>query len=83
MRMEYATREWVWWFGLQNHRWTFFGFGSQNPGRDSEEERGGTWWNHRGCIEAKQIYVGSIAVQSIERELDHYALRSSGFAQNI
>ena len=37
-RMEYATRERVWWFGSQNHRWTVFGFGPQNLGGGSEEE---------------------------------------------
>jgi hypothetical protein len=26
-RMEYATRERVWWFGPQNHRWRVYGFG--------------------------------------------------------
>jgi hypothetical protein len=30
-RMEYATREQVWWFGPQNHRWRVYGFGPQNP----------------------------------------------------
>jgi hypothetical protein len=37
--MEYATREWVWWFGPQNHRWRVYGFGPQNPGRGSEEKQ--------------------------------------------
>jgi hypothetical protein len=37
--MEYATREWVCWFGPQNHRWQIYEFGPQNPGRGSEEER--------------------------------------------
>ena len=41
MRMEYTTRERVWWFGPQNHRWTIFGFGPHNPGGGSEEARGG------------------------------------------
>ena len=40
-RMEYATRERIWWFGPQNHRWTIFGFGPHNPGGGSEEARGG------------------------------------------
>jgi hypothetical protein len=39
MRTEYATRERVWWFGPQNYRWRVYGFGSQNPGGGSEEER--------------------------------------------
>ena len=65
-RMEYATRERVWRFRMQNHRWTVFRFGPQNLGGGSEEERGGTWRNHRGCIEAKQICAGSVAVQSTE-----------------
>jgi hypothetical protein len=38
-RMEYATRERVWWFGPQNHRWRVYGFGPQNLGGGSEEER--------------------------------------------
>jgi hypothetical protein len=38
-RMEYATRERVWWFGLQNHRWRVYGFVPQNPGGGSEEEQ--------------------------------------------
>jgi hypothetical protein len=38
-RMEYATRERVWWFGPQNHRWRVYGFGLQNPGGGSEKER--------------------------------------------
>jgi hypothetical protein len=38
-RMEYATRERVWWFGPQNHRWQVYGFGPQNTGGGSEEER--------------------------------------------
>jgi hypothetical protein len=29
----------VWWFGPQNHRWRVYGFGPQNPGGGSEEER--------------------------------------------
>jgi hypothetical protein len=37
--MEYATREWVWWFGLQNHRWRVYGFEPQNPSGGSEEEQ--------------------------------------------
>jgi hypothetical protein len=37
--MEYATRERVWWFGPQNHRWRVYGFRPQNPGEGSEEER--------------------------------------------
>ena len=65
-RMEHATREQVWFFGPQNHWWTIFGFGPQNLGGGSEEERGGTWWNHRGCVEAKQICAGSVAVRSTE-----------------
>jgi hypothetical protein len=38
-RMEYATHERVWWFGPQNYWWRVFGFGPQNPGGGSEEER--------------------------------------------
>jgi hypothetical protein len=38
-RMEYTTREWVWWFGPQNHRWRVYGFGPQNPGGGSEEKQ--------------------------------------------
>ena len=83
MRMEYATRDRVWWFGPKNHRWTVFGFGPQNPGGGSEEERGGTWWNHRGCVEAKQLSKGSVSVRSIDLELDHNASGLSGSAQNI
>ena len=52
--MEYATCERVWWFGPQNHLWMIFGFGPQNLGEGSEEERGSTWRNHRGCVEVKQ-----------------------------
>jgi hypothetical protein len=37
--MEYATRERVWWFVPQNHRWRVYKFGSQNLGRGFEEER--------------------------------------------
>jgi hypothetical protein len=37
--MEYATRERVLLFGPQNHRWRVYGFGPQNPGEGSEEER--------------------------------------------
>ena len=71
--MEYATRKRVWWFRPQNHRWMVFGFGPQNPGGGSEEERGGTWRNHIGCIEMKQICEGSMAVRSTDLELDHNA----------
>jgi len=71
MCMEYATRRQVWWFG------------PQNPDGGSEDERGGTWRNHRGCVKAKQICEGSVVVRSIEKELDHYALGSSGSTQNI
>jgi hypothetical protein len=38
-RMEYATREQVWWFRPQNHRWRVYGFGPQNPGEGFEKER--------------------------------------------
>jgi hypothetical protein len=37
--MEYTTRERVWWFGPQNHRWRVYRFGLQNPGGGSEKER--------------------------------------------
>jgi hypothetical protein len=39
MRMEYAPRERVWWFGPQNYRWRVYGFGPQNPGGGSEEKQ--------------------------------------------
>jgi hypothetical protein len=61
-RMKYATRERVWWFGLQNHRWRVYGFGPQNSGRGSEEER-----TARGGIEkfaSRRSYLmkGAVAV---------------------
>jgi len=64
-------------YGIHYSR-TISGFGPQNPGGGSEEEQGGTWRNHRGCVEAKQIYEGSMAIRSTEKELDHYSLGSSG-----
>ena len=67
-RMEYATHGRFGCLGLKTIGQTVFGFGPQNPGGGFEEESGGTWRNHRGCVEAKQIY---------------YALGSSGSAQNI
>jgi hypothetical protein len=58
--MEYATRERVWWFGPQNHRWRVYRFGPQNPGRSSKEER-----TARGGIEefaSRQSYLMKSAV---------------------
>jgi len=81
--MEYATRERFGGLGLKTIGRTVFGFGPQNPGGGSEEERGGTWWNHRGCVEAKQICEGSVAVRSTDLELDHNTPGLSGSAQNI
>jgi hypothetical protein len=68
--MEYAIRGRVGGLGLEIIRQTIFEFVPQNPGRDSEEERGGTWQNHIGCIEAKEICAGSITVRSTGKELD-------------
>ena len=81
-RMEYATRGCFGCLGLKTIRQTVSGFGTQNLGEGFEEERGGMWWNHSGCVETKQIYEGSVAVQSTEKELVHYVLGSSGSAQN-
>jgi hypothetical protein len=53
-------------------------FGPQNLGRGSKEEWDGTWRNHRGCVEAKQICAGIVVVRSREIELDHNALRLGG-----
>jgi hypothetical protein len=58
------------------------GFGPQNPGVDSEEEQSGTWRNHRGCVKAKQICAGSVAVRLPKKEFIHYAFKLSGLAQN-
>ena len=78
--MEYATHGQFGGLGLKTIGQTGSGFGPQNLGGGSEEEQGGTWRNHRGCVEAKQIYEGSMANRSTEKELDHYALGSSGSA---
>jgi hypothetical protein len=48
----------VWWFGPQNHpalRMTGFArFGPQNSAAAvSEGTCGGTWRDHRGCVDAK------------------------------
>jgi hypothetical protein len=62
-RMEYATRERVWWFGPQNHRWRVYGFRPQNLGGGSEEER-----MTRGGIEeftSRRSYLmkGTVAIR--------------------
>jgi hypothetical protein len=67
---------------LKTTEWMVSRVCPKNTGEGSEEERSGTWWNHRGCVKAKQICAGSVAIRSTEKELDHYALRSSGSAQN-
>ena len=69
----------VWWFGPQTIGRTVFGFGPQNLGGGSKEERGGTWRNYKGYVEAKQICAGSEAVRSIEIRLYHnFALKYLG-----
>jgi hypothetical protein len=60
--MEYTTHERVWWFGPQNHQWLVYGFGPQNGGGGSEEER-----TARGGIEkfvSRRSYLmkGAVAV---------------------
>ena len=82
MRMEYATLRHFGCLGLNTIGRAVSGFGPQNLG-EGFEEWGSTWRNHRGCVEVKQIYEGSMVVRSIEKELDHYALGSSDSAQNI
>jgi hypothetical protein len=74
-RMEYATHGRFGGLSLKTTRWTVSRVWPQNPGEGSEEERGSTWRNHRGCIEAKQICAASVAVRLTEKELDHSALR--------
>ena len=81
--MEYATRGRFGGLDLKTIGRTVFGFRPQNPGGGSEEERGGTWRNHRGCIEAKLSYEGRVAVECFYLELDHNTCGSSGSAQNI
>jgi hypothetical protein len=76
--MKYATRGQFDGLGLKTIGRTVSGFGTQNLDGGSEEERGDTWWNHKGCIEAKQICAGSVAVRSIGIGLDHNALRIDG-----
>ena len=61
-RMEYATRARFGWLSLKTTGWTVFGFGPQNPGGGSEEER-----TARGGIEefaSRQSYLikGVVAV---------------------
>ena len=69
----------VWWFGPQTIGRTVFGFVPQNLGGGSKEERGGTWRNYKGYVEAKQICAGSEAVRSIEIRLYHnFALKYLG-----
>jgi hypothetical protein len=36
------------------------------------------WWNHRGCVEAKQICAGNVVVRSTKIGLDHNTLRLGG-----
>ena len=61
-RMEYATRARFGWLSLKTTGWTVFGFGPQNPGGGSEEER-----TARGGIEeftSRRSYLmkGAVAV---------------------
>jgi hypothetical protein len=55
------------WVEPQNHRVTVSRVWPQNPGKGSEEERGGTWRNHEGYVEAKQFREGSGVVRSTEK----------------
>jgi hypothetical protein len=61
-RMEYATRGRFGGLGLRTIGRTVSGSGPQNPDGGSEEEQGGTWRNHRGGVESKQICAESVAV---------------------
>ena len=64
---------------VSNHRADGFRVWAQNPGGGSKEERGGTWRNYKGYVEAKQICAGSEAVRSIEIRLYHnFALKYLG-----
>jgi len=74
-RIEYTTHGQFGGLGLKTIEWMVFGFGPQNPDVGSEEERDGTWWNHRGCVKAKLIYARSVVVRSTEIGLDHNTLR--------
>jgi hypothetical protein len=64
--MEYATRGRFDGLGLKTIGRTVSGFGPQNPSGGSEEKRGSTWWNHIGCVEAKQICARSRASDRIK-----------------
>ena len=80
--MEYATHGRFGGLGLKTIGRTVSGVWPQNPGGGSEEKRGDTWWNHRGCVKAKQICVGSVAIRSTEKELDQNAPMVSWFAES-
>ena len=71
--MEYATCGRFGGLGLKTIGWTVSKFEPQNPCEGPEEEWGGMWRNHGGCVEAKQICEGSVVVRSIEKELDQNA----------
>jgi len=60
--MEYTTRGRFDGLDLKTIGGRFHGFGPQNLGGGFEEEWGGTWQNHRGCIEVKQICEGIVAI---------------------
>jgi hypothetical protein len=73
----------VWWDEPQNHRWTVYRFGPQNPCTVPAGIRGGTWCHHEACIEAKLSHEGRMAVGSADFELDHNTLQVWWFALNI
>ena len=76
--MEYATRERVWWFGPQNHRWMVFGFGSQN--RAEVPRRNGAAHGRITEVASRQSKSVQEAWPSDRQktELDHNALGLGG-----
>jgi hypothetical protein len=80
-RTEYATRERVWWFGPQNHRWRVYGFGLKT--RVEVPRRNGWHVEASGSSRRGEATYEEARWPSNEDDtgLDHNALGLSGLTQ--